>query len=105
MVAPWNDDARSVLVWVIYCSQAGLFDLKWETRCAHCTGVSNVSNRLGLLGHESSCMSCQSTFDIHSDQTVEVTFTVNRAIRATQTPIRALIPDYVEILGECDATQ
>ncbi len=105
LAAAWNVESQPVLVWLLYSSQAGLFDLNWVTRCPDCTGVSNVSGRLGLLGHESSCMSCQATFGVHSDQTVEVTFTVSRSIRATQTPIRALVPDYVEILGECDATQ
>src|SRR5262249_28216702 len=64
----WNVDPRSVLVWLLYSSQAGLFDLNWVTRCIHCTGVSNVSGRLGLIGHQDSCMSCQQSFDVHSDQ-------------------------------------
>src|SRR5450432_4810162 len=63
----WNTDVRSLLAWLIYASQVGLFDLYWETHCTHCNGVSMASGRLGTIGHDSRCKMCQVSFPVNSD--------------------------------------
>src|SRR6476620_9720621 len=84
LAAEWNVSTNKVLVWLLYASQVGLFDLNWEAHCSHCDGVAILTNRVGALGHGSTCKMCQVDFGIHSDENVEVTFTVNPAIRSTQ---------------------
>src|SRR3954462_56050 len=80
----WSVDVHAVLSWLIYASQVGLFDLNWEAHCDHCDGTATTTSRLGTLGHDSSCKMCQVDFNVHSDENVEVTFSISPAIRPTQ---------------------
>ncbi len=105
LAAFWNTDAHSLLVWLLYSSQVGLFDLHWETHCTHCNGSSNITVRLGTIGHDSSCKMCQVDFPVHSDENVEVTFTVNRSIRATSPSLESGLPDGAIAIGQWDATR
>src|SRR5258706_6319110 len=101
----WNVEVHPVLVWLIYASQVGLFDLNWEAHCTHCDGLSNITGRLGTIGHESSCKMCQVDFAIHSDENVEVTFSINPAIRPTQPSLLVSMPEGVVQLGKWDTSQ
>ena len=105
LAADWNLDSHAVLIWLLYASQVGLFDLHWEAHCTHCNGITNIVQRLGTIGHDSSCKMCQVEVPVHSDENVEVTFTVNPSIRVTFPSLGVSIPGDAVPIGQWDATQ
>lgn len=77
----WSVAPRDVLSWMLYASDAGLFDLHWESHCPHCNGLLDTMERLGDIPNGTVCIACQVNVDNHFDQNVVVTFSVTPAIR------------------------
>ena len=102
LATAWNVNVQSVLLWLIYASQVGLFDLHWVTHCIHCNGTSHVTGRMGTVEHKSYCKMCQLGYSVHSDENIEVAFTVNPSIRPTQLSLQASLPPGVIAIGQWD---
>jgi class 3 adenylate cyclase len=58
-----------------------LFDLAYDVHCPSCRGIPNDFQRLAKLSGKSRCGGCELTYEVDFEQHVEVTFTVNPAVR------------------------
>jgi adenylate cyclase len=105
LASSWNVTPHSVLLWLLYATQVGLFDLNWETQCPHCTGTSKVVKRLGAIGHDGECKMCQTNFAIHSDENIEVTFSITRTIRTALPNLTNYLTYNEAFLGTFDGKQ
>ncbi|HVE84158.1 MAG TPA: DUF5939 domain-containing protein [Myxococcales bacterium] len=65
----------------LYATKLGLFDLGYDTHCPSCKGITDVQKRLVKLGQQSRCGGCEAGFEVDFEKHVEVTFTVNPAVR------------------------
>ena len=105
LAAGWNVAEGAVLLWLIYASQVGIFDLHWEAHCSHCNAPTIITDHLGAIGHEAECKMCQVTGSVHSDENVEVRFTINPSIRAIQPSLQATMPPGAVAVGQWDTAQ
>jgi class 3 adenylate cyclase len=55
-------------------TRGGVFDLHWEYRCPHCSGISARHTHLSDSRSENFCQLCQVSFRNELDSNVEVTF-------------------------------
>ena len=77
----WHSDRRQTLKLFLHATRAGLLDFHWDVLCPHCRGAKATSASLGTLNSEAHCDTCQIDFTANFDQSVELTFTPNAAIR------------------------
>ena len=105
LAAAWGVSEPPILLWLIYASRVGLFDLHWVTHCGHCNGTTGMAARMGEVGHETYCKMCESGTPIHSDENIEVAFTVNPAIRPTQESLKANMAPGAVPIGQWDGKQ
>ncbi|NJL96165.1 MAG: adenylate/guanylate cyclase domain-containing protein [Anaerolineae bacterium] len=94
-----------MLTWLLFASRTGLFDLNWELRCVHCSGITQRTSRMGELPSEVNCPSCHMHSSGHLDNNVIVTFTLSPQVRKTEPSMGVFLPAYAEVLGEYDAGQ
>ena len=66
----------------LYATKLGLFDLGYDIHCPSCKGFTEVSRRLAKLTAKSHCGGCEAGFEVDFEKHVEVTFTVNPAVRS-----------------------
>lgn len=77
----WADDRLAVLRAFLYATRAGMIDLEWDVLCPNCRGPSVRTANLYELSNEAHCSSCNVRYDVNFDESVELRFTVNPAIR------------------------
>ena len=77
----WGRDRREVLRLVLHATHAGLLDFSWDIICPHCRGAKAVTSSLYTLRPQARCDTCQIDFVADFDQSVEITFAPNAAIR------------------------
>jgi adenylate cyclase len=65
----------------LYATKLGLFDLAYDLHCPSCKGIPELHKRLAKLALRSRCDACEAGFDVDFEKHVEVTFTVNPAVR------------------------
>jgi len=65
----------------LYATKLGLFDLAYDIHCPMCKGIPDQFKHLMKVGRRSRCPACENAFDIDFEKHVEVTFTVNPAVR------------------------
>ena len=77
----WRTDRRSTLKLFLHATRAGLLDFHWDVLCPHCRGAKGSSPTMGALNVDAHCDTCHVDFTANFDQSVELTFTPNAAIR------------------------
>jgi class 3 adenylate cyclase len=77
----WGLPRRDVLEVCLCATRAGLLDLQWDMICPHCRGAVDTSHSLSGLRTDVYCGSCNIDFSINFEQSVELTFRPNSAVR------------------------
>jgi len=77
----WRTDRRETLPLFLHATRVGLLDFNWETVCPHCRGAKPGVRSLEAVQPDAHCDSCGVDFTANFDQTLELTFTPNPAIR------------------------
>jgi class 3 adenylate cyclase len=77
----WQQGRREVLRACLHATRAGLLDFHWDVLCPHCRGAKAVADTLSQLQPAAYCETCRIDFVADFDQSVELTFTPNPAIR------------------------
>lgn len=77
----WGFARRDVLEVCLWATRIGLLDLQWDLLCPHCRGAVESSNSLTGLQSQVYCESCNIDFNVSFDNSVELTFRPNLAIR------------------------
>lgn len=77
----WGEPRMDVLRMCLYATRAGLLDLEWDVLCPSCRGPSQRVDSLSDLEHDAYCPSCDVRYDTNFDESIEVRFSVNPAIR------------------------
>lgn len=77
----WRADRRDTLKLFLHATRAGLLDFHWDVLCPHCRGSKATATSLDLLTTQVHCDTCHIDFSANFDQSVELTFTPNAAIR------------------------
>lgn len=78
----WRADRRAVLSLCLHATRAGLLDFSWDVLCPHCRGARPGARSLDGVAPRAHCESCDVDFTANFDQSVELTFTPNAAVRA-----------------------
>ncbi|HVU25580.1 MAG TPA: DUF5939 domain-containing protein, partial [Opitutus sp.] len=78
----WRADRRTTLQLFLRATRAGLLDFRWELVCPHCRGATAAQQTLVNVAAEGHCPTCNADFTANFDQSVELTFTPNPAIRS-----------------------
>jgi class 3 adenylate cyclase len=65
----------------LHAGKLGLFDMNWELLCPACAQIVSSFSRLRSVHAHYHCDLCRVNFDTNLDDFVEVSFTVNRAVR------------------------
>lgn len=77
----WKEDRWEVLKLFLHATRAGLVDLSWEVLCPNCRGDRSPRSSLSDLKNRVHCPTCQITFDSEFDQSVELKFSIDPAVR------------------------
>jgi class 3 adenylate cyclase len=78
----WGEDRRTVLEMFLWATRVGLLDFQWEVLCPMCRNPEDrVSNRLADVHSNAHCNSCNIDFSTNFENSVELTFAPNPAIR------------------------
>ncbi len=77
----WGEQRMDVLRMCLYATRVGLLDLEWDVLCPSCRGPSRRVSSLSDLEHDAYCPSCDVRYDTNFDESIEVRFSVNPAIR------------------------
>jgi class 3 adenylate cyclase len=77
----WNLPRIEFLEACLWATRVGLLDLQWDMICPHCRGASQTSKSLSGIHSEAFCESCNIDFKVNFDQSVELTFRPNPAVR------------------------
>lgn len=90
----WDIHRRDLLSWFVYATHVGLFDLSWNLRCPRCGNVSVQLFNLKDAAHVEFCPTCRADYEVGFDEQVEVTFSINPAIRqlVPEPPTTAHLP-------------
>jgi class 3 adenylate cyclase len=77
----WHADRRATLQLFLHATRAGLLDFRWDLICPHCRGAKGTQESLSQLAAEAHCDSCNADFTVNFDQSVELSFRPNAALR------------------------
>jgi class 3 adenylate cyclase len=77
----WGFERRETLDLFLHATRAGMLDLSWEVLCPHCRGSRQGRSQLAMVGGEDHCDSCNIDFKVNFDQSVELMFVPNPAVR------------------------
>jgi adenylate cyclase len=77
----WNTDRRETLKLFLHATRGGLLDFSWDLVCPHCRGAKVATPSLSGVSPQAHCDSCNVDFTANFDQSVELTFSPNAAIR------------------------
>ena len=77
----WRAPRRALLPLCLHATRAGLLDFRWELLCPLCRGAKAVNSSLGTVSPQVHCDACGVDFTASFDQSVELVFTPNPAIR------------------------
>ena len=79
----WNKPQRQVLETCLCATRAGMLDLQWNLMCPLCRG-GNAMNSLMEVDPKVHCPGCKIDFNVNFEQSVELTFRPNPAIRKVE---------------------
>ena len=81
LASHWGAERRDVLEMMLLATRRGLLDFQWELLCPMCrVGKEKVSNLADVNQHVH-CDTCNIDYTANFDQSVEITFRPNPAIR------------------------
>lgn len=80
----WGSGRRETLDLFLHATRAGMLDLSWEVLCPHCRGPRQGGASLSSVRAEARCDSCGIDFVVNFDQSVELTFVPNPAVRRVE---------------------
>ena len=78
----WRAGRCETLHLFLHATRAGLLDFSWDLVCPHCRGAKASQASLSGVKPTAHCDSCHVDFTANFDQSVELTFTPNAAVRA-----------------------
>lgn len=78
----WHARRRDTLELFLHATRAGLLNFSWDLVCPHCRGAKASQSTLSGVRAAAHCDSCHVDFTVNFDESVELTFTPNAAIRA-----------------------
>src|SRR5215471_7950912 len=79
----WQLPRRRVLETCLCATRAGMLDLQWNLMCPLCRG-GNAMNSLMEVDPKVHCPGCKIDFNVNFEQSVELTFRPNPAIRKVE---------------------
>ena len=65
----------------LFATRIGLFDLNWDIYCPSCLGLPEYYRHMMGLKKRGHCALCEIDWELDFEKQVEVTFTVNPAVR------------------------
>jgi class 3 adenylate cyclase len=65
----------------LYATRLGVTDLTWDIHCPSCQAVPDFHHQLMQLQRRAHCQFCELRWDLDFEDQVEVTFTINPAVR------------------------
>ncbi len=81
----WGYGRSDVLNLFLFATRSGLLDFQWEVLCPLCRGAEDrVSNRLADVSSSGHCHSCNIDFETNFENSIELTFAPNAAIRQVE---------------------
>lgn len=78
----WRTNRRDTLQLCLHATRAGLLDFSWDLVCPHCRGAQTHQKSLSDVKADGHCPSCAMDFTANFDQSIELTFTPNPAVRS-----------------------
>jgi adenylate cyclase len=81
----WGVPRRAVLELCLHAARDGMLDMQWELLCPLCRGAQETAGSLRDIQSAVHCPSCNIDFTINFDESVELTFRPNPAIRHVDT--------------------
>lgn len=81
----WGYGRLDILTLFLHATRIGLLDFQWEVLCPMCRGSEDrVSTHLSDVSSRAHCHSCAIDFDTNFENSVELTFAPNAAIRQVE---------------------
>lgn len=77
----WGIRRRDIVDLALHATREGMLDLQWDVLCPMCRGPKQSNSSLGGISQPVHCESCKIDFYANFEQSVELTFRPNRAIR------------------------
>ncbi len=78
----WGASRKSLLELFLWATRVGLLDFQWEVLCPMCRGPEDrINNQLADVAAHAHCSTCNIDFEANFDNSVELTFVPNPAIR------------------------
>jgi class 3 adenylate cyclase len=77
----WKSPRRKTLELFLWATRGGLLEFRWDSLCPHCRRSPSSASSLREVEANQHCPSCAVDFTVDFDQTVELTFRPNPAIR------------------------
>lgn len=84
----WGAPRRAVLELCLLATRLGLLNFQWDLLCPVCRVVKESASTLEAVAAKVHCETCQIDYDVNFEQSVELTFRPNPAVR--------LIDEHVE---------
>lgn len=80
----WSESRREVLETCLVATRLGILDLQWDILCPMCRGASETGSSLKDISAGVHCETCKIDFTANLDQSVELTFRPNAAVRRVE---------------------
>lgn len=77
----WKLGRKEILELCLAATRVGLLDLRWELLCPLCRGAAVEGDSLSKVTGRAHCDSCNIDYEVNFDQSVELTFRPNPAVR------------------------
>ena len=77
----WGAERAATLRLFLHATRAGLLDFSWDLLCTHCRGAKSPQSTLGTVQAAGHCDSCNADFTANFDQSMELSFSPNAAVR------------------------
>lgn len=77
----WGLPRKEILELCLAATRLGLLDLRWELLCPLCRGASVSGDSLSKITGRAHCDTCNIDYEVNFDQSVELTFQPNPAVR------------------------
>ncbi|MCA9972623.1 MAG: hypothetical protein KC425_20520 [Anaerolineales bacterium] len=80
----WDAPRRQVLELCLLATRVGLLDFRWDLLCPMCRGAGDSPAHLADVSPTVHCPTCHIDYTVNFDQSVELTFVPNAAVRRVE---------------------